>query len=60
MDAPLSFTITTGMLAGNFSVRMKASVSRDAVPLPIAMASTLNFAIAALIRRPDISSSRSG
>ena len=41
MEAPDSLTITTGMEAGRPSVRTNASVSRPAVPLPMAMASTL-------------------
>ena len=39
IEAPLSFTMTTGMEAGRLSDLMKASVSRPAVPFPIATAS---------------------
>ncbi|OQB78825.1 MAG: hypothetical protein BWX86_03019 [Verrucomicrobia bacterium ADurb.Bin122] len=40
MEAPDSLTITTGIAGGRPSERTKASVSRPAVPLPMAMAST--------------------
>ncbi len=35
--------MTTGICFGRLSLRMNASVSRPAVPLPIAIASTLYF-----------------
>lgn len=39
MEAPDSLTMTMGMEAGRPQARTKASVSRPAVPLPMAMAS---------------------
>lgn len=42
MDAPDSLTMTTGMEDGSLASLMAPSASRDAVPLPMAMASILN------------------
>ena len=54
IDAPLSFTITIGRLAGSPRDLAKASVSRPAVPLPMAIAS-----ISKRAQRPRILSAAS-
>lgn len=43
MEAPLSLTVMTWMDGGSLSFLTKVSVSREAVPLPMAMASMSCF-----------------
>ncbi len=59
MDAPLSLTMTMTIEAGRPSLRTKASVSRLAVPLPMAIASIWYLSHKARTTRPAWVASRS-